>query len=79
MGLKPTEVAEGYERALEKALEVLETLSCMEVTNTKDHTAVEKALRYVPTYYILYSDHKYFSVEIFFLSSEMVFFLNRKT
>jgi T-complex protein 1 subunit theta len=30
MGLKPTEVAEGYERALEKALEVLETLSCFD-------------------------------------------------
>jgi len=45
MGLKPTEVAEGYERALEKALEVLETLSCFEVTDTKDATAVEKAIR----------------------------------
>lgn len=45
MGLKPTEVAEGYERALEKALEVLETLSCYEVTNTKDPATVEKAIR----------------------------------
>lgn len=45
MGLKPTEVAEGYEIALEKALEVLETLSCYEVKNTKDEAAVKKAVR----------------------------------
>jgi T-complex protein 1 subunit theta len=45
MGLKPTEVAEGYERALEKALEVLETLSCFQVADTKDTTSVEKAIR----------------------------------
>ena len=45
MGLKPTEVAEGYERALEKALEVLETLSCFEVTSNKDAVSVEKAIR----------------------------------
>jgi len=45
MGLKPTEVAEGYEMALEKALEVLETLSCYEVKNTKDEVAVKKAVR----------------------------------
>ena len=31
MGLKPTEIAEGYEMALEKALAVLETLSCGEI------------------------------------------------
>jgi len=45
MGLKPTEVAEGYEMALTKALEVLQTLSCMEVKNTKDEVSVKKALR----------------------------------
>merc|ERR1719153_1341318 len=45
MGLKPTEVAEGYEMALEKALEVLETLSCFEVKNTKDEECVRKAVR----------------------------------
>jgi len=45
MGLKPTEVAEGYEMALEKALEVLETLSCYEVKNNKDPVAVKKAIR----------------------------------
>ena len=31
MGLKPTEIADGYEMALEKALAVLETLSCAEI------------------------------------------------
>merc|ERR1719153_1006502 len=45
MGLKPTEVAEGYEMALEKAMEVIETLSCYEVKNTKDEVAVKKAVR----------------------------------
>jgi len=45
MGLKPTEVAEGYELALEKASEVLETLSCYEVKNTKDVESVTKAVR----------------------------------
>jgi len=45
MGLKPTEVAEGYELALEKAMEVIETLSCFEVKNTKDEVAVKKAVK----------------------------------
>lgn len=45
MGLKPTEVADGYERALEKALEVLETLACSTVQDTKDVKEVEKAIR----------------------------------
>jgi len=45
MGLKPTEVAEGYEIALEKAMEVMETLSCYEVKNTKDEVAVKKAIK----------------------------------
>jgi len=45
MGLKPTEVAEGYELALGKALEVLDTLSCYEVTNTKDLESVKAAIR----------------------------------
>ena len=39
--MKPTEVAEGYEMALEKDLEVLETLSCYEVKNTKDEESVK--------------------------------------
>ena len=45
MGLKPTEVADGYELALEKAIEVLETLSCHEVKDISDKVAVKKIIR----------------------------------
>jgi len=45
MGLKPTEVADGYELALEKALQVLETLSCYEVNDVSDKAAVKKVIK----------------------------------
>ena len=45
MGLKPTEVADGYELALEKALAILETLSCHEVKDISDKEDVKKVIK----------------------------------
>lgn len=45
LGLKPTEIAEGYERALDKALEVLDTLTCDKIKDTRDATDVKRAVR----------------------------------
>ncbi|XP_059475023.1 T-complex protein 1 subunit theta [Neocloeon triangulifer] len=45
MGLTPTEVVEGYELALEKALEILPTLVCKEVKDLRDAKQVEEALK----------------------------------
>ena len=45
MGLKPTEVASGYELALEKALAVLETLSCKEVKDVRNDSEVMPVIR----------------------------------
>lgn len=47
MGLKPTEVAEGYETALEKALEFLqdESIVCHVVKDTKNFEDARKAIR----------------------------------
>lgn len=45
MGLKPTEVAEGYELACKKALEYLESCACHEIKDAKSHDEVKKAVR----------------------------------
>lgn len=45
MGLTPTDVSDGYQMAVEKALEILPELSCWEVTDNRDHEQVKRALR----------------------------------
>lgn len=47
MGLTPTEVADGYERALDKALEILDSqeMTCKEVKDVRNTTEVMDALR----------------------------------
>jgi len=45
MGLTPTDVAEGYQLALNKAIEILPSLKCWEVTDPRDLEQVKKALR----------------------------------
>merc|ERR1712038_1312950 len=45
MGLKPTEVAEGYELACRKALEFLENTTCHEIKDAKNQEEVIKAVR----------------------------------
>lgn len=44
-GLTPTEVVEGYELALKKALELLPTLVCGEVKDMKDEEQVKRAIK----------------------------------
>lgn len=45
MGIKPTEVAEGYEKALEKTLEILDTLTIGQVKDARDKNEVRKLVR----------------------------------
>ncbi|KAG0719053.1 T-complex protein 1 subunit theta [Chionoecetes opilio] len=45
MGLTPTDVAEGYQLAVNKALELLPSMQCWEVTDTRNLEQVTKALR----------------------------------
>uniref|UniRef100_A0A0N5A824 T-complex protein 1 subunit theta n=1 Tax=Syphacia muris TaxID=451379 RepID=A0A0N5A824_9BILA len=45
MGLKPTEIASGYEKALEMALEILPTLVVKEATDLRDENVVKNYLR----------------------------------
>merc|ERR1711997_1033530 len=45
MGLKPTEVAEGYELACRKALEFLENCACHDVKDVKNEEEVVKAIK----------------------------------
>jgi len=45
MGLKPTEVAEGFELACKKAMEILETCACHEIKDAKNAVEVKKAIK----------------------------------
>jgi len=45
MGLTPTEVVEGYEIALRKALELLPTLVCSEIKDMQSEAEVKRAIR----------------------------------
>lgn len=45
MGLTPAEVSEGYELALQKALEILPSLVCHEIKNYKDEKEVVKGMK----------------------------------
>jgi len=45
MGLKPTEVAEGYELACRKALEFLDKCACHEIKDAKNQEEVIKAVK----------------------------------
>lgn len=47
MGLTPSEVTEGYELALEKALEILPTLTCHEIKDYRSQDEVIKGLQTV--------------------------------
>ncbi|XP_046849515.1 T-complex protein 1 subunit theta-like [Xenia sp. Carnegie-2017] len=45
MGLSPPEIIEGYDKACDKALEILPNLSCYTIKNIRDHDEVTKTLK----------------------------------
>lgn len=45
MGLTPNEIAEGYEKALEKALETLPELVCQTIDDVHDADVITKAIK----------------------------------
>ncbi|KAL0276289.1 UNVERIFIED_CONTAM: hypothetical protein PYX00_003888 [Menopon gallinae] len=45
MGLTPSEIAEGYELALEKTLEILPSLACYEIKNINDENDISKGIK----------------------------------
>lgn len=45
MGLTSSEIVDGYELALEKALEILPTLTCYEIKDYRNEAEVEKGIR----------------------------------
>lgn len=45
MGLTPSEVAQGYELALEKALEILDSIKVGQIADSKDKETVMKGVR----------------------------------
>ncbi|XP_054270990.1 T-complex protein 1 subunit theta [Macrosteles quadrilineatus] len=45
MGLTPTEIVEGYEKALEKALEILPSLVCHEIKDVRNEAEVKKGIK----------------------------------
>lgn len=44
-GLTPTEIVEGYEKALDKALEILPTLTCYEIKDVRNEAEVNKSIK----------------------------------
>lgn len=45
LGVTPTEVAEGYEKGLEKCLELLPDLVCYKVKDSRDENEVKQAIK----------------------------------
>lgn len=44
-GLTPSEIVDGYEMALDKALEILPTLTCIEIKDFRNEVEVEKGIK----------------------------------